>query len=146
MRKLYRPPMRSALAVAVLVGGACGDNGEMGMEPVLNPTRDTYEQWVKIEPPGVVCGNHTQYKLFANFPDKSANLTGVLEPGGAGWDYDSCTGMNGIRGAANVDGLKDDHYKLAPFISPFLNRDAPDMPTADWNFIYVPYCTGDVHT
>jgi len=137
--------MRSRLA-ALLLLGACGDNGEIGMEPIQNPTRDVYEQWIKIEPPGVVCGNNSQYKLFANFSAKSDNLIVVLEPGGACWDYESCTGMSGIRGAANVDGLKDDHYKLAPFISPFLNRDMEEMPTRDWNFIYVPYCTGDVHT
>jgi hypothetical protein len=126
---------------AVLV--ACGDPGP---EPILNPPRDTYETWIKVEPPGVVCGNDTQYKFWVNFSNKSDNLLVVLEPGGACWDYDSCTGKNGIRGAANVNGLEDDHYQLAGFISPFLNRDSDEVPTGDWNFVYIPYCTGDVHT
>jgi hypothetical protein len=139
--------MRNAVAIAmVVVGGACGDNATEGPEPILNPAREVYDAWVKIEPPGIVCGNNSQYKLFANFSSKSDNVIVVLEPGGACWDYESCTGQNGIRGAANVDGLEDDHYRLAPFISPFLNRDAEYNPTRDWNFIYVPYCTGDVHT
>ena len=129
--------------VVLLVAAACGDNGT---ESIQNPVRDTYEQWVKVEPPGVVCGNNTQYKFFVNFSDKSDNLVVVLEPGGACWDYDSCTGNAGIRGAANVDGLKDDHYKLAGFISPFLNRNSEEVPTTDWNMVYIPYCTGDVHT
>ena len=99
----------------------------------------SYETWIKVEPPGVVCGNNTPYKFFVNYTDKSDNLVVVLEPGGACWDYDSCTGNNGIRGAANVDGLPDDHYKLAPFISPFLNRSTDtETPTADWNYVYVP--------
>jgi hypothetical protein len=126
---------------AVLVG--CGDSGP---EPILNPPRDTYETWIKVEPPGVVCGNNSQYKFWVNFSNKSDNLLVVLEPGGACWDYDSCTGKNGIRGAANVNGLEDDHYQLAGFISPFLNRDSDEVPTADWNYVYIPYCTGDVHT
>jgi hypothetical protein len=130
--------------IAVLA--ACGDNGGNSGEQIQNPIRDSYDKWLKIEPPGAVCGNNSQYKIWANFSDKSDNLVVVLEPGGACWDYDSCTGKNGIRGAANVDGLPDDHYKLAPFISPFLNRYAENIPTADWNFVYVPYCTGDVHT
>lgn len=138
--------MRSVLVAAVIVGGACGDSGAMEMEPIQNPPREAYDKWIKIAPPGVVCGNNTEYKLFANFSDKSDNLIIVLEPGGACWDFESCTGRNGIRGAANVNGLADDHYKLAPFISPFLNRDALDVPTHDWNYIYVPYCTGDVYT
>lgn len=139
--------MRPVLLIALLAS-ACGDNSSMTteMEPILNPVRDIYESWVKIEPPGIVCGNNSQYKIFANFSAKSDNLIVVLEPGGACWDYESCTGANGIRGAANVDGLKDDHWRLAPFISPFLNRDGENNATADWNFIYVPYCTGDVHT
>ena len=116
-----------------------------GPDPILNPPRETYEAWIKVEP-GAVCGNNTPYKIFVNFSNKSDNLVVVLEPGGACWDYDSCTGRNGIRGAANVNGLPDDHYKLAPFISPFVNRGLVEMPTVDWNYIYVPYCTGDVHT
>ena len=120
---------------------ACGDNQAEGIQ---NPTRDTYGEWLKIEPPGIVCGNNSQYKLFANFSAQSDNLVVVFEPGGACWDYDSCTGANGIRGAANPDGLPDDHWQLAPFISPFLNRDSVDAPTNDWNMLYVPYCTGDV--
>lgn len=124
---------------------ACG-NSTPGKDPILNPARDSYGTWEKIEPPGAVCGNDSQYKIWANYSNTSDNLVVVLEPGGACWDYDSCTGKNGIRGAANVDGLPDDHWQLAPFISPFLNRSDPTSPSLDWNFVYVPYCTGDVHT
>jgi hypothetical protein len=126
-----------------LICAACGDGST---ESIQNPVRDSYDTWIKVEPPGVVCGNGTQYKFFVNYSDKSDNLAVVLEPGGACWDYESCTGESGIRGAANVDGLKDDHWKLAPFISPFLNRNFEGVPTTDWNYVYVPYCTGDVHT
>lgn len=132
------------LAIALVLGG-CGDNTS-GEEPILNPVRDAYDTWIKIEPPGVVCGNNSQYKLFANFSDKSDNLVVVFEPGGACWDYPSCTGKEGIRGAANPDGIPDDHYELAPFISPFLSRFDDTNPSRDWNMIYVPYCTADVHT
>jgi hypothetical protein len=135
--------MRQSIALGLLLA-ACG--GDPGPEPIQNPSRDLYDAWIKVEPPGVVCGNNSQYKFWVNFSDKSDNLIVVLEPGGACWDYESCTGKSGIRGAANVDGLADDHYKLAPFISPFFNRFAEEMPTKDWNFVYVPYCTGDVHT
>ena len=126
----------------VLVLVACGNTAQ----PILNPPRDAYETWIKVEPPGAVCGNNSQYKIWVNFSAKSDNLVVVLEPGGACWDYDSCTGKNGIRGAANVDGLPDDHWQLAPFISPFLNRSDDTSPSKDWNMVYVPYCTGDVHT
>jgi hypothetical protein len=128
--------------LGLLVAG-CGTSEEEGIK---NPARDVYESWVKVEPPGMVCGNNSQYKFFVNFSAKSDNLVVVFEPGGACWDYDSCTGKNGIRGAANPDGLPDDHYTLAPFISPFLSRFDDTNPSRDWNMVYVPYCTGDVHT
>ena len=127
----------------LLVAG-CGDN--LVENTVTNPARDSYSTWIKVQPDGIVCGNDTPFKFWVNFSQKSDNLVVVLEPGGACWDYDSCTGKNGIRGAANVDGLPDDHYQLAPFISPFLNRDDPTSPSTDWNYVYIPYCTGDVHT
>ncbi len=135
----------AAFAVALSSVVACGD-GIVPDTQTQNPSRDVYEEWVKIEPPGVVCGNDTPYKLFANFSEASDNLVVVFEPGGACWDYDSCTGKNGIRGAANVDGIPDDHWQLAPFISPFLSRFDDTNPSRDWNMVYVPYCTGDVHT
>jgi hypothetical protein len=130
----------AALVVAVC---GCGDNSA---EPILNPVRDSYGTFEKVEIPGTICGNNSQYKIWVNYSNKSDNLVVVLEPGGACWDYDSCTGANGIRGAANPDGLPDDHWELAPFISPFLNRSDETNPSIDWNMVYVPYCTGDVHT
>ncbi len=136
--------IRRACVLAVLIAG-CGDNLDEG-ETILNPPRDAYETWLKIEPPGVTCGNGTPYKMFVNFSGKSDNLVVVFEPGGACWDYDSCAGRNGIRGAANPDGIPDDHWELAPFISPFLSRFDDTNPSREWNMVYVPYCTGDVHS
>jgi hypothetical protein len=129
---------------AVIVLAACGDNSEDTR--VLNPPRDSYGTWEKHELPDTLCGNNSQYKFWTNFSNTSDNLVVVLEPGGACWDYDSCTGATGVMGAANPNGLPDDHYSLAPFISPFLNRGDDTSPSIDWNYVYVPYCTGDVHT
>jgi hypothetical protein len=136
----------SRFAGLAVVIAACGGPDGLVEEDIQNPPRDVYETWLKIEPPGVVCGNNTPYKMFVNFSDKSDNLVVVFEPGGACWDYESCTGQNGIRGAANIDGIPDDHWEMAPFISPFLSRFDDTNPSREWNMVYVPYCTGDVHT
>jgi hypothetical protein len=125
---------------------ACTDPDPSDDNVVINPTRTSYNEWLKIEPAGAVCGNDSQYKFFVNYSDTSDSVVVVFEPGGACWDYDSCTGKNGIRGAANPNGITDDHFAQAPFISPFLDRGNADNPAKDWNMVYVPYCTGDVHT
>ncbi len=136
---------RASAAAAVLLLG-CGDNLAPGAEPIQNPVRDAYDTWIKVEPPGVTCGDGSPYKMFVNYSNQSDNLVVVFEPGGACWDYDSCAGRNGIRGAANPNGIPDDHWEIAPFISPFLSRFDDTNPSRTWNMVYVPYCTGDVHT
>lgn len=133
-----------ALTLLATPLAACSGGDDDG--GIQNPTREVYDAWQKVEIPGTVCGNGSQYKFFVNYSDQTDNLVVVFEPGGACWDYPSCTGASGIRGAANPDGLPDDHYELAPFISPFLQREDPTSPTSSWNMVYVPYCTGDVHT
>jgi len=138
--------MLARLCVLTVVIAGCGDGVEPPIEEIQNPPRDVYDTWLKIEPPGVTCGNGTPYKIFVNYSDKSDNLVVVFEPGGACWDYDSCAGRNGIRGAANPNGIPDNHWERASIISPFLSRFDEMNPSREWNMVYVPYCTGDVHT
>jgi hypothetical protein len=142
MTERIRHALGLALGTAVSLAGCAGQTDE----PLVIPERPAYNAWIKVEPPGAVCGNGSQYKFWVNFSDRSNDLVIALEPGGACWDFESCTGKAGIRGAANVNGLSDDHYELAPFIVPFLARVHDDNPTRDWNMVYLPYCTGDVHT
>ena len=75
--------------------------------------------------------------------------------GGGCWDYDSCVG-GGARGAANPNGLPDDyannHTEIAGMpinvnqVYPLMNDDPSVSPMADWNKVFVPYCTGDVYS
>ncbi len=133
--------------VAAFLAMAAGCSSEEGgPDDVPVPERPSYGEWEKVEIPGTVCGNGSQYKFFVNYSDTSNNLVIAFEPGGACWDYESCSGKGGIRGAANVNGIEDDHADLARFMVPFFQREYDDTPTPDWNYVYVPYCTGDVHS
>jgi hypothetical protein len=146
--------------------GSTGDETSTGPvvttgEPTTDPTTgepDTttgdgpeppaaYEKWLKVELPGTVCGNGSQYKFFVNYKEGAKDLMIMLEPGGACWDYDGCAGKTEL-GAAHPDGIPDDLMTPAgqsANISPLIRRDTM-APTSDWNLVYVPYCTGDVHT
>lgn len=137
---MLRAVVAPVSAVALLLA-ACGSE-----EAVIVPERSSYREWIKVEPEGAVCGNGSQYKFWVNYSDVSNDVVIALEPGGACWDYESCTGKSGIRGAANVNGLDDDHGEFAPFFVPFFQRFLEENQTKDWNFVYIPYCTGDVHT
>lgn len=127
-------------------GTSTGEGSESSTGEPMPPEPPVYGQWVKVEPPGTVCGNGSQYKFFVNYSETSDDVMMIFEPGGGCWDFESCSGQTSL-GAANPDGI-DDHH-LNGFLgvhTPLLNRDFPGSPVADWNYVFIPYCTGDVHT
>jgi len=96
-----------------------------------------------------VCGNGSAYKFFVNPSLTSDNVLIYYEGGGACWDYASCSGQSGIRGAANPNGIPDDYmegFSIPAIMSPFIFRAHPweRVDTQNWTIIFVPYCTGDI--
>ncbi len=100
--------------------------------------------WQKVVVPGAVCSDGSPYKIFVNYSNTSNDLVVSFEPGGACWDYESCSGAGGIRGAANPNGIPDDHMATYQYLN--LLRRTDDNPVKDYNMVFVSYCTGDVHT
>lgn len=143
----------SLLALAAPVSSARAEVLVEGIVDVLVDGGNTYN-WQKVTLPGTKCGNGSQYKFFVH-RTSSPNLLFMMEGGGACWDYDSCSGRTGILGAANPNGISDDYMTqfTAKYVSPIVNgadpglpfRDRKDIVTKDWNIVYLPYCTGDVH-
>jgi len=131
-------------------GGATGGSGGSGFVP------PEYGSWVKFEPEGAVCSDGSPYKFWVEFSQTSDNVIIFFEGGGACWDYASCSGNGGIRGAANPHGLPDSHADAlaniagmdvsASEVYPLLNQDPGVSPMADWNKVFVGYCTGDVYS
>jgi hypothetical protein len=145
--------LRSALLASLfLASGARADI----LETVLNIVVDggNHYNWQKVELPGTVCGNGSQYRFFVNNTG-SPNLLFFFEGGGACWDYDTCSGRSGSLGAANPNGIIDGYMQgfEATYVSPIVNgadpglplRSRTDLATRGWNIVYLPYCTGDVH-
>jgi hypothetical protein len=127
---------------APTTGTTDGTTGDDGPEVPA-----AYEKWLKVEVPGTVCGNGSQYKFFVNYKEGAEDLLVMLEPGGACWDYAGCSGKTDL-GAAHPDGIPDDLMKITgptASISPLIRRDL-EGPTKDFNMVFLPYCTGDVHT
>ena len=109
------------------------------------PPPEAFDRWIKIELPGTTCSDGSQYKFWVNWHEGATDLAVFMEPGGACWDYPSCSGQAGILGAANPNGLGDDHMSLWGFYTPLINRGEMGS-LEDWNLVFLPYCTGDVHT
>lgn len=115
-----------------------------------------YFQWDMVELPassGAACGNGTPYRFFVNRTPLSRDMVIVYEGGGACWDQNACMGV-GPLAAANPNGIPPDYMQSLQttaaygLVTPFSSRNDPFQaaPTQSWNIVYLPYCTGDVHS
>ncbi|MEZ4339849.1 MAG: pectin acetylesterase-family hydrolase [Sandaracinaceae bacterium] len=113
-------------------------------EPVTagDPITADAMTWTWVGFDTAVCMNGSATGIGVNINPGSTRLLILLEGGGACFDTVSCLG------AANGDGY--DESKFTTDVSGVLQRGILDRsdaanPFADWSFVYVPYCTGDVH-
>lgn len=142
-----------AVAALAVPSSARAESLVEGIVNILVDGGNTYN-WQEVQLPGTQCGNGSQYKFFAR-KTTSPNLLFFFEGGGACWDFDTCSGRAGLLGAANPNGIADDYMTqfTAKYVSPIVNgadpglplRSKTDLPTKDWNIVYMPYCTGDTH-
>lgn len=112
----------------------------------------TYFSWQTVELPassGASCGNGTPYRFFVNRTPLTNRTIVVYEGGGACWDQKACLG-GGLLSASNPDGVPANYMSALPhqLSTPFTARINPiqAVRTQGWNIVFVPYCTGDVHT
>ena len=142
--------------IAAAVAVPASARAETLLETILNVVVDggNSYNWERVALSGTQCGNGSQYKFFVR-RTASPNVLFFFEGGGACWDYDTCSGRAGVLGAANPNGIPDDYMTQfkAKYVSPIVNGADPGLPlrsrtdlvTKDWNIVYMPYCTGDVH-
>ena len=112
-----------------------------------------YFQWDMVELPpesGASCGDGSPYRFFVNRTPLSKDLVMVYEGGGACWDQKACLG-EGALGATNPFGVPPDYMTTINvaygLVTPFNARNSPQaVQTQSWNMVFLPYCTGDVHS
>lgn len=107
------------------------------------------QSWIKVTPGPTrfmgmdlkpTCSGYTgdnTYSFWAR-AGSSSNLVIYLQGGGACWSPQSC-----ITSPTYFPDVTDlDHPGYLHGIFAF---DLPQNPLKDWSFLYVPYCTGDLH-
>jgi hypothetical protein len=146
---------RAGLLAVVLALSLPGAVRAIGIQDVVDGG-NTYA-WVKVELPGTVCSDGSQYRFWYYDSPTSNNLVISFEGGGACWDYATCSGQAGVLGAAHPNGIPPDYItQFEPqYVSPIVNgadpgiagpiRPKTDLITKGWDVVYMPYCTGDVH-
>ncbi|MCX4160914.1 MULTISPECIES: pectin acetylesterase-family hydrolase [Paraburkholderia] len=125
-----------------------------------------YYSWFEVTLPessGANCGNGTPLRFYVNRA-QSDNMLLMMEPGGACWDYGTCTqtatGAEAGLGGFNPDGIPHNYMNgtaneslLSAFLSPLMTRmdlehilvGEPAVETQNWTQVFIPYCSGDIH-
>lgn len=100
-------------------------------------------EWTYVPFSDATCANGTPTGIGVN-PGTSKRLVVYLEGGGACWDPTTC---NDLKTAANLDGWDEAMFRarIASGAKSHLDRTAANNPFRDASYVYIPYCTGDVH-
>lgn len=97
-------------------------------------------EWTAIQPNGdTLCSMGTPYEFYVRPADPDKLLL-YFQGGGACWNAQTCLGGDTYDGS--VEGVEAE----LGFYDGIFDRDAANNPLADYSTVFVPVCTGDVHT
>ena len=88
-------------------------------------------EWQKVAIEGALCRDGSPANLQVRYSGTSPNLVIYMEGGGACFNAGTC-----MANPSNVSLMNPG--------SSGIFADDPENPVADWNMVYIPYCTGDV--
>ena len=131
--------MRCALPSTTMDGGSdAGTTFDAGM-----PIRVPLETWSWVNFPDSACGNGMPTGIGVNSTTRSRDVLIFLMGGGACWNALTCSfAATFVDTGYDVGNFNAETAIAAP---PF-NRGLMTNPFKDMNFVFVPYCTGDVHS
>ncbi len=106
--------------------------------PIVAPV----ETWTWAGFPDSACGNGMPTGVGVNITTRSKDVFIYLMGGGACWSSLTCAfaATNLSTGYSGGDFATDSTKQAAPF-----NRAVANNPFKDMSYVFVPYCTGDVH-
>lgn len=123
------------LLVLVVAAAACGDGPVAAPADAAGP-----EDWVEHEAAeGCQCADGSEFTFWSRTADPDKVVL-FFQGGGACFSAETCSFTDGTY---QVQASGAQVANDAPTgIFDFANE---DNPLRDWSFIFVPYCTGDVH-
>jgi hypothetical protein len=115
------------------------------MRPALGMPFDAPKNtWTWIDFPDSQCDDGSPTGMGVNGGD-GGNLLVFFNGGGACWDYLTCymlnTATHGPYGKTEFDA----QLAGASQTNTIFDRSDAANPFKDWSFVFIPYCTGDVH-
>src|SRR5436190_15002914 len=131
--------MKALAWVLVVVAGCGGSDGDGvgGSPPTLGTTP---KDWVYVPVDGAKCMNNTPTGIGVNL-GTSGDLVIYMEGGGACFNDSTCDHV------AHATGWNESQFEfnVGPYNVGIFDRLDDANPLRNATFIFVPYCTGDVH-
>ena len=126
---------------AAATGGAGGSGPKVGIDIDETPGEAISApdmKWTFIPIEGAKCRDGSDTGIGVSFNPSSKNLMIFMQGGGACFNSQSCLGT------AKKDTIKRTGWS-GPGDDGLMDRANAQNPVKDWNFVFIPYCTGDVH-
>lgn len=98
-------------------------------------------KWHYIAIPGMVCRDNSNTGIGVRLRNNSNKVIIYLEGGGGCFNAVTCAANPGTYGQLAFDSWKSVGLQFGIF-----DKNSHLNPFKDWNCIYIPYCTGDVHS
>jgi hypothetical protein len=126
-------------------GVGSGAGGAGGSMPAGDPIIAPNQIWTWVDFPDAACANGIATGIGVNLSDASDKALIYLQGGGACWDEATCHTM---PISANIQsGVTESDFTAVQgnLVNGVFDRNDGANPFRDWSFIFVPYCTGDLH-
>jgi hypothetical protein len=122
-------------------GGKPVDAASDGGAPIVAPA-NTWT-WVPIE--GMRCGDGSQTGIGVNLVDTTDRVAIYMQGGGACWDANTCFTLKTSVHIEGGYGQTEFNADIGSLSGSYLLQRTAMNPFKDASWIYVPYCTGDLH-
>lgn len=145
--------IKNIILIGVLMIGLASCNSKLTM--LSDFTTTDYYKWNKVElDETTFCSDSSNYYLLSK-RGKSDNLIIHFAGGGACWDNETCTlpiefnlktmYKMGVKKKVSSFYLPEIPKGLPRFMNGIFDNENAENPFQDWNIVFIPYCTGDLH-
>ncbi len=142
LKRLTTPPRAWGFVVALWLSSVAGVNAA----GVAATPKAIYDTWGWIPVQGAICRDGSGAGVGLRLHKNSRKLLIYLQGGGACYDAKSCEqNAKGAIAGAKYDQADFQRWRRVFGSQGVFNAKHAENPFADWNHVFVAYCTGDLH-
>ena len=109
------------------------------------PIEATAGMWTWVPFDDARCGNGDSTGIGVNLSSTSNDVFIFLDGGGACWNQQTCYVFSLANNLSSGFQEADFFDRATDLSVSYWDRADAENPLREWNYVYVPYCTGDVH-